>query len=252
MRAAIDGHCGKLLLRQTILVHIPSCDHRVERRDRRPIGLFKIGVTDCRQCRYSLITRLPGGPVFSRANQHGIALTHRDRVGRMLDHDGGRGAACDDGRIEPRSDPEVFRKHRTEHEVWFGKGIGGQHAINIADLQARFFKRPHGCLGVQAQPAHIRNLADFGFAHAHDRHLVAQGLQIGIRSRIGQTHFCSPPDEPFAPDPGARRNCGTFADSPRCSKQTCTGSPICTQSASSPTMFVIIWTPSARSIMART
>src|SRR6218665_2350059 len=77
------------------------------------------------------------------------------------------------GRI-PGREAEVFAQHRAEHEVRLGERVGGQQAVDVRYLQARVIERAPGRLGVQAQAAHVRHLADVGFADAHHGDLVLE------------------------------------------------------------------------------
>src|SRR6218665_2827504 len=82
-------------------------------------------------------------------------------------------AAPHRGRI-PGLEAEVFAQHRAEHEVRLGERVGGQQAVDVRYLQARVIERAPGRLGVQAQAAHVRHLADVGFADAHHGDLVLE------------------------------------------------------------------------------
>ena len=63
---------------------------------------------------------------------------------------------------------------RQRKQVGFGQAVGGEQPIDVADAHARIVERAPCGLSIQAEPGHVRDLADVGFAETDDRDCVAQ------------------------------------------------------------------------------
>ncbi|MCY1199019.1 hypothetical protein D9M72_104130 [compost metagenome] len=161
-----DG--GQVFRADAELVHVALGDERVGCRHADTEGALELRMADLGQGRHRAVSGQPGQAVVARHDQHVVALAAGHERGRLHDHDAGAGAAGLDGGAEIRAQAGVLAEDGTQHQVGFRKGIGAQHAVDMAGLQPRVADGAERRFGVQAHATGAGQFADARVAGAGD------------------------------------------------------------------------------------
>ena len=162
-----DRDFGQLFPRGAEFMHMPRGGQRVGGGGQeRLIGGF-VGVVFARARRRPADAAL-GAAIGDQRDLTQARLNRRHRVGEV-GHE--RGAADAGAVLIARADAEIFAQAQGWHAQLRG---GGEHRIDIGQVQAAIFQRAKGCLGHQIDRGGAGcDLAEIGFRGADHRHTAA-------------------------------------------------------------------------------